>query len=133
MFNNSVMRSDRIYRRRTLVSMAVYVAVNLAALVGLFDAVRGSPLAWVLALAIAVPIAIQIWALMAYMRDADEFIRAVTVKQFTLAAGIAMALFSTWGFAESYANAPHAAGWLIYPLFWLAFGAVSMFVRASHP
>ena len=43
-----------------------------------------------------------------------------------------MALFSAWGFGESYARAPHAPGWLIYPLFWGVFGVVSPFIRTSH-
>jgi hypothetical protein len=42
-----------------------------------------------------------------------------------------MALFSGWGFAESYAAASHAPGWLIYPLFWGVFGLVGPFVRSS--
>ena len=48
------------------------------------------------------------------------------------ATGVAFAVFCVWGFAESYADAPHAPGWLIYPLFWAAFGVVSPFVRTSR-
>ena len=56
----------------------------------------------------------------------------VMAKTFITASGVAMALFCAWGFAESYADAPHAPGWLIYPLFWAAFGIISPFVRTSR-
>jgi len=43
-----------------------------------------------------------------------------------------MALFSGWGFGESFAGAPHAEGWMIYPLFWALFGCVAPMVRSSN-
>ena len=39
---------------------------------------------------------------------------------------------SAWGFLETYAGAAHAPGWLIYPLFWAAFGLVTPLVRNSR-
>ena len=90
---------------------------------------RASP--W-LALAVSAPIAGQIWATLSFMRDSDEYVRAVTAKQFIVAAGVAMALFSAWGFGESFAGAPHAEGWLIYPLFWAIFGCVAPMLRSSN-
>lgn len=131
---NSIPATDagRRYRWRTTASMSVYVLVNAAAIFGAFDRLSGTPLAWLVAAGAAIPIGIQIHALLVYLRDSDEFVRALTAKHFIIAAGGAMALFSAWGFGESYAAAPHAPGWLIYPLFWLAFGAASAFVRTSR-
>ena len=37
-----------------------------------------------------------------------------------------------WGFMESYGGAPHAPGWIIFPLFWGLYGLVTPFVRDSH-
>jgi hypothetical protein len=74
----------------------------------------------------------QIWTTLALMDESDEFVRALTARRFIVAAGLSMALFSAWGFAESYADAPHAPGWFIFPLFWLAFGVVSPFVRSTR-
>ena len=48
-----------------------------------------------------------------------------------LAAGLYMA-FTTWGFLESYAAAPHAPGWLIFALFWLCYGVVTPFIRSTR-
>lgn len=121
----------RRYLARTAAFMTGYVAANVAAILGAFDDVRGWG-AYALGLAIAAPVAGQIWATLALIRDSDEFVRALTAKRFILASGLAMALFSAWGFMESYADAPHAPGWLIYPLFWGLYGVVTPFVRTSR-
>lgn len=130
----SHLSQDQIRRQyviRSSLFMTGYVAVNVAAIFGAFDDAtpRG---AIALALVVAAPLTGHIWALLAYMRDADEFMRAVMARRFIAASGIAMALACAWGFMESYANAWHAPGFLIYPLFWLAHAAVSPFIRSSN-
>ena len=74
----------------------------------------------------------QIWATLMLMRESDEFVRGLTAKRFIISAGLAMALFTGWGFMETYGGAPHAPGWMIYPLFWGLYGLVTPFVRDSH-
>ncbi|MCC7267336.1 MAG: hypothetical protein IT546_08350 [Caulobacteraceae bacterium] len=123
--------AQRRYLVRTMAFMSAYVALNIAAILGAFDGLR-RPGAWLFALAVAAPVAGQIWATLALMEESDEFVRALTARRFILASGLGMALFSAWGFAESYAAAPHAPGWLIFPLFWLAYGVVSPFVRSTR-
>jgi hypothetical protein len=124
--------AHRRYVIRTNLFMAGYVAVNMAAIFGAFDKIIGESAGVVLGLAVAAPIAGQLWATMSLMNESDEFVRALTAKRFIAASGLAMALFSAWGFAESYGNAPHAPGWLIYPLFWGLFGLVSPFLKSSR-
>ena len=121
----------RQYLIRSTLFMTGYVAVNVAAIFGAFDDAtpRG---AIALALVVAAPLAGHIWAVLAYMRDADEFMRGVMARRFIVGSGIAMTLACAWGFMESYAKVWHAPGWLIYPLFWLAYAAVSPFIRTSH-
>jgi putative oxidoreductase len=121
----------RQYLIRTLLFMGGYTLVNLSAIFGAFDDVRG-PGAVGLALTVSAPLAGHIWATLAYLRDSDEFVRGVMAKRFIVASGIAMALASAWGFMEIYAHAWHAPGSLFLPLFWAAFGAVSPFIRNSH-
>lgn len=128
------MTMDAAHRRavfRTLGFMSGYVGINVGAIFGAFDDLQ-PPGAWLFALAVAAPIAGQIWATLALMRESDEFVRMLLAKRFILASGLAMALFSAWGFMESYADAAHAPGWLIYPLFWALFGVVSPFVRTTR-
>ncbi len=124
--------AQKRYVVRTLAFMGGYSAIMVAVIFGAFDAVQKTPAAWALALVVTAPIVGQIWTTLAYMREADEYVRALMAKQFILAAGIAMALFTGWGFAESFANAPHAEGWLIYPLFWGVLGLTSPFLKSSH-
>ena len=119
------------YIIRTLAFMAGYVAVNAAAIAGAFDDAR-APGSYLLALVVAAPVAGQMWATLALMNDSDEYIRRLTANRFVAAAGAAITLFSAWGFMESYADAPHVPGWIIYPLFWACFGAVTPFVRSSR-
>lgn len=120
------------YVIRTLAFMGGYVAIMIAVIFGAFDDVQGTPAAWALAMTVTAPIVGQIWTTLAAMRESDEFVRAVMAKQFILSAGIAMALFTGWGFAENFADAPHAEGWLIYPLFWGIFGLTAPFIRSSN-
>lgn len=124
--------ADRKYVIRTMAFTIPYVAVNVAAIFGAFDEIIGKPAAWVLAAVVAAPIIGWIWSILSLMRDSDEFMRALLAKRFVVAAGMAMAIASFWGFGESYANAPHIPNWMIFPLFWACFGVVTPFIRTSH-
>ncbi|MDO1557810.1 hypothetical protein Q0812_00020 [Brevundimonas sp. 2R-24] len=127
-------RNSPAFRRyfvRTALFMGGYIAVNFLAIGGAFDDIA-TPGAYLLALAVAAPVGGQIWATLSLMNESDEFFRALTAKRFIIAAGWAIALFSAWGFTESYAQAPHAPGWLIYPLFWVMFALVKPFVRTTR-
>ena len=123
--------AHRRYVTRTLAFMVPYALVNMAAITGAFDGRSGAG-SWALGLVVAAPIAGQMWATLALMHDADEYVRALTAKRFILAAGTAMALFSAWGFVEEYAGAPHAPGFFIYILFWACYAVVSPFVRSTR-
>ncbi len=131
-FGKQTTAAGRKYVLRTMAFMSGYVAINVAAIFGAFDDITSTPAAWALALAVSAPVVGQIWATLSLMRDSDEFVRAVTAKQFIVAAGIAMAAATVWGFGESYADAPHIPAWIIYPLFWACFGLVAPFIRSSR-
>ena len=123
--------AHRRYAMRTTIFLGTYVLLNLGAMFDILDSVE-PPGTWLLAAAVAAQIAAQIWATLAFIHESDEYVRAITAKRFIVASGVAMALFSFWGFLESYADAPHVPGWMIYPLFWLAFGAVSPLIRTTR-
>lgn len=128
----STTAAHRRYALRTMAFMVPYMAINVAAMFGAFDDIASTPAAWLLALAVSAPVVGQIWATLSMMRDSDEFVRAVAAKQFIIAAGLAMAIASVWGFGESYADAWHAPAWLIYPLFWGCMGLTAPFIRTSN-
>ena len=125
--------AHRKYIIRTLAFMIPYMLVCLSMMTtDAFDDIIGKPAGWGLAAAVAAPVVGQLWATLSLIRESDEFVRTVTAKQFIVSAGLAMALATFWGFAESFAAAPHIPAWLIYPLFWASFGAVSPFIKASN-
>ena len=111
--------------------MSIYVALNVAAIFGVFDRLDtlGQSL---VAAAVAIPVALQIWAALAQIKESDEFIRMMLMKQFLIAAGAAISLSSAWGFAESYAHAPHAPGWLVYILYNACYGITAPFVKSTR-
>ena len=116
------------YITRTIGFMGLYILLNIAAMAGLLDGVA-LPARWVFAGLVGLMIGGQIWATLVMIRDSDEFIGSFLARQFILASGLSMAIFCVWGFGESYAEAPHLPGWMIYPLFWLSFAIVSPFAR----
>lgn len=120
------------YVFRTFAFMSGYVAINVATILGAFDDIVDKPAAWTLAVAVSAPVVGQIWATLSLMRESDEYVRAMIAKQFIVAAGLAMALATLWGFGESYAGAHHLPAWIIYPLFWACFGCVAPFIRTSN-
>lgn len=125
--------AHRRYVIRTMAFMIPYMAICISMMVtDAFDQIMGTPAAWVLAAAVSAPVIGQIWATLSLMRESDEFVRAVTAKQFIVAAGLALAMATFWGFGETFAGAPHLPAWLIYPLFWGAYGVVSPFIRDSN-
>lgn len=124
-------QTNKKYLIRAALFMGAYVAINLAAITGAFDDMkpRGT---WGFSLAVAAPVIGHIWSYLVWMRDSDEFVRALTAKRFIVATGVTLAVTSIWGFMELYAKAPHVSAAMVYPLLWASFGVVSPFIRTSH-
>ena len=120
----------KAYSIRTTVFMLGYVAALLLALGGALDAIGGIS-GWLLAAAVSAPVAGQIWATLAFIRDSVEFVAGVTAKRFIIAAGLTFALAVFWGFGERLAGAPHLEGWWAYVVFWGLMGVMPLFVRSS--
>lgn len=123
--------AGRRYLLRTLFFMGVYILINFLTILGVFDGLLGRPVGWVIAIAVALPVAGQVWATLRLMAQSDEFVRVIVAKCFVLAAGATLTLWTAWGFGETYAAAPHIPAWLIYRFFWAVFALVSPFVRTS--
>ncbi len=121
----------KAYTFRTVFFMLGYVVALVLAVGGALDTIGGVS-GWVLAAAVAAPVAGQIWATLAFIRDSDEFVAGVTAKRFILAAGMTFALSVFWGFAEKFAEAPHVEGWWVYVVFWGLMGFMPVFIRSSR-
>ena len=124
--------AHRRYVIRTWAFMVPYVAICLSMFTGAFEPILNSPAGWVLAAAVSAPVVGQIWATLSLIRESDEFVRALTAKQFIVAAGLAIAAAVFWGFGETFAGAPHIPAWLIYPLFWAFYGVTAPFIKATN-
>lgn len=123
--------ANRRYTIQTASCWALFLMLTtLLPLVGATQ--PGSASALLLSATIALPIILHVIATLELIRNGDEFARALTAKRFVIAWGIAMALWCAWGFAEQIAALRHAPGWMLYPLFWLSFGVVALFVRSSR-
>lgn len=121
----------KAYTFRTVFFMLGYVVALVLAVSGALDTIGGVS-GWVLAAAVAAPVAGQIWATLVFIRDSDEFVAGVTAKRFILAAGMTFALSVFWGFAEKFAEAPHIEGWWVYVVFWGLMGFMPVFIRSSR-
>ena len=125
--------AHRRYVLRTWAFMVPYVAICVAMMFGAFDEIEGRPAAWILAAALSAPVIGQLWATLSLMRDSDEFVRALTAKQFVVAACLTFAAAVFWGSGETLAGAPHIPTWLIYPLFWFFLGVSAPLIQSSRP
>lgn len=123
-------KAAKAYSIRTAFFMVGYVVALFLAVGGALDAIGGVS-GWFLAAAVSAPVAGQIWATLAFMRDSDEFVAAMTAKRFILAAGLTFALCVFWGFAEKFADAPHIQGWWVYVVFWGLMGFMPLFIRST--
>jgi hypothetical protein len=119
--------------RRTMISAAAYVAVLLAVMfVREMHLVRGV-LAYALAILPAIPVIGMAWALGLYLREeTDEFERALSIENALWATGATLSIATIWGFSEVLAGAPHAAGYLWFPIWALSTAIADIFTRRRY-
>lgn len=123
--------NNKRYFVRTALFMGGYTALGLATISGAFELLKPSG-AWAFALVAAAPVVGQIWAILAWMRDSDEFVRALSAKRFIVATGITLAITSAWGFMELYAGAPHVSSLMVFPLLCASWGIVTPFIQTTR-
>ena len=82
-------------------------------------------------LLIGASVALQFVAAYRLVAVQDEFVRGITVKRGIAAAGLTLTLAVAWGLAQQFLPVPHVPMWVVYPLFWGAFGMVTPFIRSS--
>ena len=121
----------RAYVRSVFCWAAVYVALVWALSSARNAHLLVEPWNWVAAWTPSIPIAGIMWAVLAYMRDSDEFVRALTARRLTLALLVTQVLCSAWGFLEVYAGAQHLELYVVVPIFWIAYGIACPLVRSS--
>ena len=88
---------------------------------------------WALALAHAASVGLQFALAYRLIALQDEFVRAITAKRMIAAAGLTITVAVLVGLAEQFLGLRHLPMWLVYPLFWGAFGLVTPLVGTSKP
>lgn len=123
--------TGRAYVRRVALWMVVYIALVFALSTSRNEHLLSPPWNWAVAWTPSIPIAGVMWAVLRYMKDSDEFVRALTGKQLVITLFLLQIVCSAWGFMEVYAAAPHVPLYMVVVLFWTIFPVVKAVVRSS--
>jgi hypothetical protein len=107
----------RRYMLRFMPAMLLYVVI-LSLATELFQAEKPTGLlAWLIALAPAIPVLFAIRAIVLLISEEDdEFQRMLQIKAFVLTTGLMLAICTVWGFLEMFSLVPHVPLWAAFPL-----------------
>jgi putative oxidoreductase len=126
-------RAARAYALGIVFWMVVYALVLSAVVVAVsLGRIPAGPLRYAAALAPSVPIAGVIFSAARYLRDTDEYIRAMMSRRILWASGATFILTTAWGFLEGLAGAPHIELYWVFPLFAVMVGFSALFVRSAR-
>ena len=87
---------------------------------------------WGVALVAALSVVLQFAAAYRLVSAQDEFVRGITAKRVIAAAGLTIAAAVLWGLVQQFLDVPTVPMWVVYPLFWGAFGMVTPFISSSR-
>lgn len=111
------------YTRRILMLTPIYVICLFAAVYAFNHHLLTGPLAWVAALAPAVPVIGFFVSIGRYLlEEQDEYLRDQMVRQALIATGIAMAVATAWGFLENFGLVPHIYVYFVAVLWFAGLG-----------
>lgn len=80
---------------------------------------------YLLAFAPALPIGGTIMVFLRFIRDSDEYVRALHAERFIRTTGVLLFAACIWGFMQNFANAPAVELWWSYPAFWFIYGLMN--------
>jgi hypothetical protein len=121
------------YVAQSLLLWAFFLASLLALSWGSGDGRWPAAALWALALVHAASVALQFALAYRLIARQDEYVRAITAKRMIAAAGLTLTLAVLVGLAEQFLGLRHLPMWLLYPLFWGAFGLVTPLIATSKP
>nr|WP_314433247.1 hypothetical protein [uncultured Brevundimonas sp.] len=122
---------DARYGWGTGLSMAFYGLAVAGVSVGVNQGwLKGWPL-YAASILPGVAITAQLVFTLDLFRRTDEFLRALMAKRFIVASCLTFAIWSVWGFLETFAGVTHLPGWLAYAVMWFFFGASALFIKSS--
>ena len=125
--------ATRRYTLRTMAAMFFYVIFIYVAVSAFRHGHPEGISAYVLALLPALPVVGVLVGVGLYLaEERDEFRRSVFVQSMVWGIGVTLAVTTVWGFLELFLSVPHLDLYLIFPLFWLAVGISSPFLRLRY-
>lgn len=125
--------AGRRYLKRFIPTMVVYAATVFGASFA-FDLWNPTgPLAWLIALAPALPIVAVISIMGLYIKEeTDEFQRNILIESMLWGFGVTLSVTTVCGFLEIYVHTPPLQSFWAFPLFCGAMGLSQVFVRRRY-
>jgi hypothetical protein len=124
---------QRRYQRRIFVCEVLYVLGLIAAMTCSDLVPHGSPLAWLLALAPALPAVATVVVMAIYMgEETDELKRRIAAEAALWATGGLLAVSVTAGFLEQFGLIPHTPAWAAYIVWALFLIPATLIVRRRY-
>lgn len=116
-------RMREAYRRYTLRFMPAMFGYVILLLLAVWYARQAQPtgaIAWLVAIAPALPLLLAIRAIFLLPREEDdEYLRERLYRTYALATGATLAICSVWGFLDMFGVVEHAELWIAFPI-WAA-------------
>jgi hypothetical protein len=85
---------------------------------------------WLMAAVAPLTVGVQFYCAYRLIMAQDEFLRGLTARRMIAASGLAITVTTAWSLGEVL-GLPHLPAWLLYPLFWGAFGVVTPFIQCT--
>lgn len=119
-------RMRQPYRRYTLRFMPAMLGYVVLLLLAVWYAKQNAPtgaVAWLIAIAPALPLLFAIRAIFLLPREEDdEYQRVRLYHAYALATGATLAICTVWGFLDMFSVVPHAEMWVAFPIWAAAMG-----------
>jgi hypothetical protein len=126
-------RAMRSYAAGIAFWMVAYAVILVGVILAIqYGLVPPGPVRYAVALAPSVPIAGVIFVGARYLRDADEYLRAMMARRILWASGVTFILTTAWGFLEDLAGAPHIPLYWVFTVFGALVGVSAVFVRSAR-
>ncbi len=123
----------RRYQRRLMIAASVYVLLLTCAIGAYIRVHPTGALAWLLAIAPALPIVACIVIMGLYLREeTDEFQRAIQAQSALWATGGLLVLATGWGFLEMFHLVPHIETWWTVPIWCALLGPAQVIARRRY-
>ena len=120
-FGERMREPYRRYARRFLPAMFAYVILLMAAISYAKEAEPTGAIAWLVAIAPAIPILFAIRAIFLLpVEEDDEYMRARIYSSYAWATGATLMACTTIGFLDMFGAVPHLEMWIAFPM-WAVF------------